>query len=116
YGFAAVHRLAKPQAEFLATAQRCADHYLRRCPPNLVPPWDFDAPAQDPPLWDSSAAAIAASGLWDLSEEVGSPADRDRYQSAARTILDSLCSDQFLAKSRPGWEGILLHGVYHYHK
>ena len=22
----------------------------------------------------------------------------------------------FLARSRPEWEGILLHGVYHYHK
>jgi unsaturated chondroitin disaccharide hydrolase len=31
-------------------------------------------------------------------------------------ILDMLCSNAFLAKSRPGWEGILLRGVYHYHK
>ena len=59
--------------------------------------------------------AIAASGLWDLSEQVSGP-DRVRYRTAALTALGTLCSDTFLARSRPGWEGILLHGVYHYHK
>jgi unsaturated chondroitin disaccharide hydrolase len=67
-------------------------------------------------LWDSSAAAIAASGLWDLSEEVADPGERERFQDAARTVVMTLCSDQFLAHSQPEWEGILLHGVYHYHK
>ena len=42
--------------------------------------------------------------------------DQERYQTAALTILQTLCSDQFLARSRPGWEGILLHGLYHFHK
>jgi unsaturated chondroitin disaccharide hydrolase len=120
YGFTTVHRLAsrgrQPPEEFLQTARRCADCYLRRCPPGLVPPWDFDAPAQDPSLWDSSAAAIAASGLLDLAKQVELQADSERYRTAAVTILKTLCSDQFLAKSRPEWEGILLHGVYHYHK
>ena len=31
-------------------------------------------------------------------------------------MLETLCSDRFLASSQPGWEGILLHGVYHIHK
>jgi unsaturated chondroitin disaccharide hydrolase len=100
----------------LQTARRCAEYYLRRCQPGLVPPWDFDAPADGQQPWDSSAAAIAASGLWDLSEEMNDADARRRYQNAALTILDTLCSDQFLARSRPEWEGILLHGVYHYHK
>jgi len=82
----------------------------------LVPLWDYDAPVDVPPLWDSSAAAITASGLFDLAEQVTDAAEQDRYQKAALTILQTLCSDQFLAKSRPGWEGILLHGVYHKHK
>ena len=38
------------------------------------------------------------------------------YRAAAVTILQTLCGDEFLARSRPKWEGILLHGVYHYHK
>ena len=43
-------------------------------------------------------------------------ASSDRYRAAALTILETLCRDEFLAASRPGWEGILLHGVYHIHK
>jgi unsaturated chondroitin disaccharide hydrolase len=115
YGFTAVHRLSG-EAEFLAVARRCADYYLRRAPAGLVPRWDFDLPPDAPPLWDSSAGAIAASGLWDLGEAVGDPGDRERYQGAALAILQTLCSDQFLARSRPEWEGILMHGIYHYHK
>jgi unsaturated chondroitin disaccharide hydrolase len=121
YGFTAVHRLlasggCEPSDDFLDTARRCADCYLRRAPQGLVPPWDFDVPPDGSQLWDSSAGAVTASGLLDLSEQVSDPAEADRYRSAALTILDTLCSDEFLARSRPGWEGILLHGVYHYHK
>ncbi len=112
YGFTAAHRLSGETA-FLHTAQRCADYYLRRAPTGLVPHWDFDLPADAAHLWDSSAGAIAASGLWDLSEQVE---NGDRYRAASLEILRSLCSDAFLARARPGWEGILLHGVYHFHK
>lgn len=137
YGFTAVHRLlsANPSyqaTEFLDTARRCADCYIRRAPKDGVPLWDFDAPPLTPPSppggegrvrgadgnqpYDSSAAAIAASGLWDLSEEVRDPAEQHRYREGARTILHTLCSDRFLARGRPEWEGILMHGVYHFHK
>ena len=115
YGFTAAHRLSGA-TEFLDPARRCADCYLRRAPAGLVPPWDFDLPADVPHLWDSSAAAITASGLWDLSEAVGDPAEQQRYRAAALAILHTLCSDEFLPRRRPEWEGILLHGVYHYHK
>lgn len=115
YGFTAAHRLSGEE-EFLGTAERCAGYYLRHAPAGLVPYWDFDLPPDEPRLWDSSAGAIAASGLWDLAEEVANPADQERYRTAALTILQSLCSDQFLPRNQPEWEGILLHGVYHYHK
>ena len=46
----------------------------------------------------------------------GDPGGADRYRDAALTILDSLCSDRYLARSTPGWEGVLKHGVYHFHK
>jgi unsaturated chondroitin disaccharide hydrolase len=115
YGFTAVHRLSGME-EFLGVAQRCADYYLHRAPAGLVPPWDFDAPAGRSPLCDSSAGAITASGLWDLSEQVRTETDRDRYRNAALTLLQTLCTDEYLARNRPDWEGVLRHGVYHYHK
>lgn len=115
YGFTAAHRLSGIP-EFLDTAKQCAECYLRRAPANLVPPWDFDAPISGTPLWDSSAAAITASGFFDLAEALPAPQEKSRYRNAAQTILESLCSEAFLARSTPGWEGILLHGVYHLHK
>jgi unsaturated chondroitin disaccharide hydrolase len=115
YGFTAVHRLSG-EAEFLDVARRCAECYLRRCPPGLVPAWDFDLPAHVPHLYDTSAAAITASGLWDLSEAVNETGEQARYRAAALTILQTLCTDEFLPRRRPEWEGILMHGIYHYHK
>src|SRR5262249_3209942 len=94
----------------------CAHYYLQQAPAGLVPRWDFNIPPTGPQLWDSSAAAIAASGFWDLSEAASEGKDQKAYREAALTILQTLCSDQFLARGRPEWEGILLHGVYHYHK
>ena len=45
---------------------------------------------------DSSAAAIAASGLWNLAELTApsDPARAKRYRDATLTILDSLCTDR----------------------
>ena len=51
----------------LTVAQRNADCFLARCPESLVPPWDFDVPDGPDRIDDSSAAAIAASGLWNLA-------------------------------------------------
>jgi unsaturated chondroitin disaccharide hydrolase len=115
YGFAAAHRLSG-EREFLTTALRCADFYLQSAGPGLIPLWDFRLPPDAPILWDSSAAAIAASGFLDLAELVSDQASKERFHEAASTILQTLCSDAFLARSQPNWEGILLHGVYHYHK
>ncbi len=95
-----------------------ADCYIARCPEGLVPPWDFDVPPGDEQIDDSSAAAIAASGLWDLAAlvEPREPPRAQRYRNAALTILDSLSSDRYLACTTPGWEGVLKHAVYHFHK
>jgi unsaturated chondroitin disaccharide hydrolase len=115
YGFTAMHRLGGG-AEFLDTARRCADYYLRRAHAGTVPLWDFDVPDDGRQPFDSSAAAIAVSGLFDLADEVSDPAAREHYRLAALKTLETLCSDRFLAVNQPEWEGILMHGVYHLHK
>jgi unsaturated chondroitin disaccharide hydrolase len=117
YGFTTISRLAgKDAGEFLDIARRCADFYLQRAPAGTVPLWDFDVPDDGKQPLDSSAAAIACSGLWDLSQTVANEADRLRYGSAALETLATLCTDPFLAIHDPEWEGILKHGVYHIHK
>ena len=99
-------------------ARRNADYYLRALAEGLVPPWDFDVPEGPDRIVDSSAAAIACSGLWNLAK-LTEPADAPAaagYRAAALTILDSLCTDSYVAWNEPAWEGVLKHGVYHFHK
>ena len=115
YGFGTVYRHTR-DGRFLETAQRCADYFLARLPAGRIPDWDFDAPTGPQRFWDSSAAAIAASGLLQLAELNEFDAAGLRYRDAALGILDTLCSDKFLAAATPGWEGILRHAVYHIHK
>ncbi len=115
YGYTTVYRLTGLR-EFRDTAELCAGCYLRRAPADLVPPWDFDAPSETRGILDSSAAAIAASGLFDLANAVEIQPTQQRYRAAAFQILDSLCTEKFVPFDRPEWEGILMHGVYHLHK
>jgi unsaturated chondroitin disaccharide hydrolase len=117
YGFATVFACTGRDSD-LAVAVRNADCFIARCPASFVPPWDFDVPPGPDRIDDSSAAAIAASGLWDLATllEARDPAKAARYRDVTLTILDSLCTDLYLAWTTPGWEGILKHGVYHFHK
>ena len=51
----------------LDTARKVADRYLADVPADMVPYWDFRAPNIPDEPRDSSAAAIAASGLIDLA-------------------------------------------------
>ncbi len=115
YGFGTVYTQTH-DARFLQAAEACADFYTAHTPEGGVPPWDYDAPAESRKQPDSSAAAIAAMGLWQLSKISGDCARRRYYRQYALTILSSLTGDEFLAVGTPGWEGILKRGVYHIHK
>ena len=111
YGFGTAYRLSGDD-RLLDTAERCADFYIERTPAHGVPPndWEESAPRR---AYESSAAAIAASGLLQL---VALTHDRDRaerYRTYATTILDTLLTPEFLAVDAPGWEGVLRHGSYH---
>ncbi len=116
YGFSQCFALTGNEA-FLQVAERNAHYWLQHLPADHVPLWDFHADPTLPAPWgqqrDSSAAAIAASGLLDLARQTASPQKASEYERTALTMLDALCSPEYLAHETPGWEGILKHGVYH---
>ena len=80
-----------------------------------MPPWDFDAPAESRTLVDTSAAAIAASGLFQLAGLSGDSPRAGFTNRRRNRIVATLCRN-YLGEGTPGWEGILKGGVYHIHK
>ncbi len=116
YGYAQVYALTG-ELEHLDVAERNADFWLTHLPKDHVPYWDFAADLSEPAPWgaqrDSSAGAIAASGLLELERLTPSVDRAVAYRQTALAMLDALVTPEYLANKTPGWEGILKHGVYH---
>ena len=119
YGFSKVYELTG-MAEFLDIAERNAGYWIEHLPADKVPYWDFAADLSQPLPWgpqkDSSAAAIAASGLLDLADQTRSEDRSAMYFATAMDMLEALAAPEYLAVETPSWEGILKHAVYHTRK
>jgi len=114
YGFSTSYEYSR-DPRFLETAESCADYYITHSNADGVPPWDYNAPAESRKLMDTSAAAIAASGLLRLSRLLHDPVKGHFYWCTATHILRTLCRNH-LGEGDPDYEGILKGGVYHVHK
>jgi unsaturated chondroitin disaccharide hydrolase len=117
YGFTRSH-LQSGRSEYLETAMLNADYYLEHTPADGVTPWDYDAPTEGPlarSQVDTSACAIAASGLLDLADVAPDRTRSRAYRDFALLTLQTL-SQKYLGALTPGFEGILNGGVYHIHK
>jgi unsaturated chondroitin disaccharide hydrolase len=114
YGFTSCYEYSH-DPRFLVTAQACADYYLAHAPSDGVAPWDFNAPAENRMLLDTSAAAIASAALLRLCRHAPDAMKGQFYWATAVRILQSLC-EKHLAKADPQWEGILTGGTYHVNK
>lgn len=121
----------KIEAMMLRAAEATADFYLGQTPTDGVPYWDTGAPGlaklgdclsrpSDPfneyePV-DSSAASIAAQGLWRLGhyvERVRQRAEQGRrYRQAALTVAKTLLAEPYLSTDA-GHQGLILHSIYH---
>lgn len=117
YGFTRSYRQTG-KAEYLQTALDNAAYYLENTPASGVAPWDYDAPESGPlarTQVDTSASAIAASGLLDLAAACPDPALARAYNDYALTSLATLATE-YLGEKTPGFEGVLNGAVYHIHK
>lgn len=118
------------ESVMLKAAQATCDFYIESTPTDGVPYWDTGAPGlsqlpnpadgpADPfnphePV-DSSAAAIAAQGLFRLGRYVQQRNDPDRgknYFQAGLTILRTLLEEPYLSTDA-NHQGLLLHSIYH---
>jgi hypothetical protein len=91
YGYTLCYRYTKNPA-YLKQAENVAGFILNHpnMPKDLVPYWDFNAPQIPNEPRDASAAAVIASGLYELSQYSAHRAD---YQIKANHILHSLSTD-----------------------
>ncbi|MEJ2008833.1 MAG: glycosyl hydrolase, partial [Acidobacteriota bacterium] len=119
------------EAMMLRAAEATADYYIDQTPTDGIPYWDTGAPGlaklgdylsrpSDPfndfePV-DSSAASIAAQGLWRLGtylDRVRQRAEQGRrYCQAALTVTRTLLDEPYLSAD-PSHQGLILHSVYH---
>lgn len=111
HGFGTAYRYTGDR-RFLQTAMACADFYIEQTGDRLIAPNDWAEP--DPAVpYESSAAAIAANGMWQLAGLVTDRAAATGYADYALRVLERLCRPDFLAYEDESWEGLLKHGSYH---
>jgi unsaturated chondroitin disaccharide hydrolase len=113
YGFTVAYRYTH-DTQFLNKARATADYFIAHAPSDGIPPWDFEVPGMPSPpplnLRDSSAGAIATSGLLELSQIDPDATHRTKYWNSATHMLTSLQSSAYLAQGTAN-DAILLHGA-----
>ena len=109
YGYTMAYRETRNKA-FLDQAIRIASYLLDHpnMPADLVPYWDFDAPAIPDEPRDVSAAAIMASALLELKDFV--PDHEKLYREKAMTILNNL-SKTYLSEPGSNYGFLLDHST-----
>lgn len=110
YGYTMCFReTGKP--EFLETAQKLADVFIKRLPEDGIPYWDFDDPAIPNAPKDASAAAVAASGMLELSGNMIDEVAKEKYKNAAIAMLMKLSSPKYLSGDKN--QAFLMHSTGH---
>jgi hypothetical protein len=109
YGFTMTYRYTK-LSRHLTAAMQCADVFIAHLQPDNITLWDFNEPDGTGLHYrDSSANAIAASGLLELFTFVNST-KATQYLNAARAILSGLNTTNYLGLYN-ATEGVLLHAT-----
>ena len=95
YGFTTAYAQTGNK-QLLDAARRTADYFIAALPADCVPYWDFDAPDIPTAPTDTSAAAIAAAGMLQLSKLDPNADRRKGYATSSSRILSSL-ADNYVA-------------------
>lgn len=122
YGYTMCYRFTKDPA-YLKQAEHIADFFLKlpNMPEDFVPYWDMKAPGteesqHDVPMEnvprDASAAAIMASGLYELSTYV-SFEKGEYYKAVADKMINSL-NEHYQASPGTAYGFLLLHSTGHF--
>jgi unsaturated chondroitin disaccharide hydrolase len=112
FGFAVAADWCRDR-DLLDASRRAARRFMAELPADGVPTWDLRLPGDAPHYRDSSAGAIAASGMLRLAGLVDGE-ERDEFRRSARALLDALVAHCF--EVRPQAQGLLRDGTYHAHK
>ena len=100
YGFILTYRETKNR-EYLEQAKKIANFFFTHpnLPTDKIPYWDFNAPNIPNEERDASAAAIAASGLIELSQH--DTKNSEKYLAWADQVLSSLSSKAYESTTPP---------------
>lgn len=109
YGYTVLYRETK-DPRYLQQAIKAADYFIVQTDKiaDHIPYWDFQAPDIPHAVRDASAAAVAASGMIELSRYAG-----EKYFYKAEEMLSSLCSDTYLAAPGTNNYFLLKHSTGH---
>ena len=101
YGFALAYRHSGV-TRYLDAAMRIARKFCAQLDGEIVPKWDFRLSAGQPPLRDSSAAAIAVGALDEINVHGKDPL----FTDVAEALLQRLCTTTYL-DGDPNCPGVL---------
>ena len=110
YGYTMMYRETK-DSKYLEFAQKVADFAIKHknMPKDGIPYWDFGAPGEER---DSSAAAIMASGLLELSTFAQKEKGKVYRAFAVKQLLE-LSSEKYFSTGDEIGHWLLKHGVGH---
>jgi hypothetical protein len=108
YGYTMMYRETKDKA-YLEFAQKVTDYAINHpnMPEDGIPYWDFGAPGEER---DSSAGAVMAAGLVELSKYVDSVNSRRYLEFAVKQLL-TLASSAYFSEADEVGHYLLKHGV-----
>lgn len=106
YGYAMAYRFTENK-EYLKASKLMADNFVEHLSEEFIPYWVIGERMHKK---DSSAAAIAASGLLELIQHLDKEEEKKKYLEAAVNMLEALTSQKYYAEGTSS-PGILLQGM-----